>query len=36
MPYNYMIDPLIRDNFELNFSKSVIIIDEGHNVEKVA
>ncbi len=36
MPYNYLIDPMIRDNFELNFADSLMIIDEGHNVEQVS
>lgn len=35
MPYNYLIDPMIRDNFDINFTDSLMIIDEGHNVEQV-
>ena len=35
MPYNYLIDPMIRGNFDINFSDSLMIIDEGHNVEQV-
>ena len=35
MPYNYLIDPMIRVNFDINFSDSLMIIDEGHNVEQV-
>ena len=32
MPYNYLIDEKIRDNFEINYSNSVIIFDEAHNI----
>lgn len=36
MPYNYLIDPKIRENFKVSYENSVIIMDEAHNVEKVA
>jgi len=36
MPYNYLIDEKIRENFEINYKNSVIIIDEAHNVPQVA
>ena len=36
MPYNYLIDPKIRENFKINYEHSIIIMDEAHNVEKVA
>ena len=36
MPYNYLIDPMIRDKFDINFADSLMIIDEGHNVEQVS
>jgi regulator of telomere elongation helicase 1 len=36
MPYNYLIDPKIRENFKINFENSIIIMDEAHNVERVA
>ena len=32
MPYNFMIDPKIRDIFEFKFKNSIIIFDEAHNV----
>ena len=32
MPYNYIIDEKIRENFEINFKNSVIIFDEAHNI----
>ena len=35
MPYNYLIDPKIRENFDINFTNSVIIIDEAHNINSV-
>ena len=36
MPYNYLIDPRIRDNYKIRFENAIIIIDEAHNIEKVA
>lgn len=36
MPYNYLIDPKIRENFKIGYENSIIIMDEAHNVEKVA
>lgn len=36
MPYNYLIDEKIRENFELNFEDSCIIFDEAHNVAQCA
>lgn len=32
MPYNYLIDEKIRENFNIEFCNSVIIIDEAHNI----
>ena len=32
MPYNYLIDEKIWENFEIDYSNSVIIIDEAHNI----
>ena len=32
MPYNYLIDEEIRKSTQIDFSNSVIIFDEGHNV----
>lgn len=32
MPYNYLIDEKIRENYEIDFKNSVIIFDEAHNV----
>jgi regulator of telomere elongation helicase 1 len=36
MPYNYLIDPKIRENFKINYENCIIIMDEAHNVEKVS
>lgn len=36
MPYNYIIDEKIRENFKLDFTNSIIIFDEGHNVTQTA
>ena len=36
MPYNYLVDSKIRDNYKVDFANSIIIIDEAHNIERVA
>ena len=36
MPYNYLVDSKIRDNYKIDFGNSIIIIDEAHNIERVA
>jgi regulator of telomere elongation helicase 1 len=36
MPYNYLIDEKIRENFNINYSGSVIIFDEAHNASSTA
>ena len=36
MPYNYLVDSKIRDNYKIDFANSIIIIDEAHNIERVA
>uniref|UniRef100_A0A8D9B5R9 DNA 5'-3' helicase n=1 Tax=Cacopsylla melanoneura TaxID=428564 RepID=A0A8D9B5R9_9HEMI len=35
-PYNYVIDPLIRKSLELKIDKSIILLDEAHNIEDVS
>ena len=32
MPYNYLVDEKIRENFEIDFQNSIIIFDEAHNI----
>ncbi|XP_015429522.1 PREDICTED: Fanconi anemia group J protein homolog [Dufourea novaeangliae] len=32
-PYNYIIDPDIRESMQLNLNDQVIILDEAHNIE---
>lgn len=32
MPYNYLIDEKIRENFQIKFDNSIIIFDEAHNI----
>ena len=36
MPYNYLLNPSIRKSLGLNFSHSVVIIDEAHNILSAA
>ena len=36
MPYNYLIDEKIRENYEISFKNSCIIFDEGHNASGTA
>jgi len=36
LPYNYLVDPAVRQSLDINWSNSVIIFDEGHNIESVA
>ena len=36
MPYNYLIDEKIRENFDVPYQNSVIIFDEAHNIASCA
>jgi Fanconi anemia group J protein len=35
-PYNYVMDPLIRESMALDIEGAVIVFDEAHNIEDVA
>ncbi|XP_071541699.1 Fanconi anemia group J protein homolog isoform X2 [Panulirus ornatus] len=35
-PYNYLIDPLIRESMDIHLNGNVIVIDEAHNIEDSA
>ncbi|XP_065201567.1 Fanconi anemia group J protein homolog isoform X2 [Planococcus citri] len=32
-PYNYLIDPLVRNSMKIDLKGSIIIVDEAHNIE---
>ncbi|KAF8357651.1 dog-1 [Pristionchus pacificus] len=34
-PFNYMIDPIIRDMSDVHMKDAVVILDEAHNVEDI-
>lgn len=36
MPYNYLIDEKIRENFDVTYENAIIIFDEAHNVAQCA
>lgn len=36
MPYNYLTDKNIRDNYASKLKNSILIFDEAHNIEKAA
>ncbi|UJR30615.1 hypothetical protein I4U23_018140 [Adineta vaga] len=35
-PYNYLIDPRVRNSMQMSVNNAVIIIDEAHNIEDCA
>ena len=36
MPYNYLFDDKTRKTMKINFEDSIIIMDEAHNIDRVA
>lgn len=36
MPYNYLIDEKIRENYDIKYHNSIIIFDEAHNIAACA
>jgi Rad3-related DNA helicase len=34
-PFNYLIDPIIRENSDVYLENSIIILDEAHNIEDI-
>lgn len=35
-PYNYLVDPLIRESMEINLKDQIVLLDEAHNIEDAA
>lgn len=34
-PYNYLVDPVLREAIDIDITDAIIVIDEAHNIEDV-
>ncbi|XP_049839513.1 uncharacterized protein LOC126284553 isoform X2 [Schistocerca gregaria] len=34
-PYNYLLEPAVRDSMQLNLKGEIVILDEAHNIEDI-
>ncbi|XP_054456847.1 Fanconi anemia group J protein [Anoplopoma fimbria] len=35
-PYNYLLDPMIRESMEIDLTGQIVVLDEAHNIEDCA